>query len=81
MNTFPTTYSSNGDGPTIRDFNIVCDLIEVVLVKKKSENLSLVYEDVLGNLINKYNEYLNTDLIKSKQGNWVIRDPFAKAKS
>ncbi|OYU94132.1 MAG: hypothetical protein CFE21_17660 [Bacteroidetes bacterium B1(2017)] len=59
---------------------MVCDLIEVVLVKKKTESLSLVYEDVLGNLITKYNEFLETDLIKSKQGNWIIRDPFANVK-
>jgi hypothetical protein len=49
-------------------------------VKKKSEKLALVYEDVLGNLTTQYHEYLKTDLIKSKQGNWVIRDPFLKAK-
>jgi hypothetical protein len=81
MNTFSSTYGYNIENPTIRDFNMVCDLIEVVLVKKKTESLSLVYEDVLGNLITKYNEFLETDLIKSKQGNWIIRDPFANVKS
>lgn len=81
MSTFSSTYGYNNENPTIRDFNMVCDLIEVVLVKKKSESLALVYEDVLGNLTTQYNELLETDMIKSKRGNWVIRDPFAKAKS
>ena len=81
MNTFSSAYAYNNETSTIRDFNMVCDLIEVVLVKKKSERLSHVYEDVLGNLTIKYNELLETDMIKSKQGNWAVRNPFEKGKS
>lgn len=81
MNTFTTSYRYVNENPTIRDFNMVCDLIEVVLVKKNSEQLSVVYENILGNLTTQYNELLETDLIKSKQDKWVIRDPFANVKS
>lgn len=81
MNTISTIYNCQNEKPTIRDFNMVCDLIEVVLVKRKSEQLSVIYEDVLGNLTTQYKELLETDMIKSKRGNWIIRNPFAEVKA